>query len=135
MELLPKVYVAGAYSADNVTAVLRNIRDGLKLAERVLATKMAAPFAPWLDWQFEMFGDHEVSTYYNYSYNWLIASDVVLVRRYGSETSHGTQKEIELAGKYGIKVFFDDEWPQFVEYIKELHGNLNKEQVCESKTS
>lgn len=128
MELLVKVYVAGAYSADNVIAILRNIREGLKLSERVFATKIAAPFAPWLDWQFEMFGDHDVSTYYNYSNSWLIASDIVLVRRYGNETSRGTQKEIELAKQYGIKVFFDDEWPQFIEYVKELHGKLNREQ-------
>lgn len=127
MDLLVKVYVAGAYSTDNVIAALRNIREGIKLSERVFATKMAAPFAPWLDWQFEMFGDHDVSTYCNYSCSWLIASDVVLVRRYGHEASRGTQKEIALAQKCGIKVFFDDEWPQFIEYIKELHGRLNEE--------
>ena len=133
MELLPKVYIAGAYSADNVLAMLRNMREGMKLAERVFATGKAAPFVPWFDWQFEMFGDHDVSTYYKYSLTWLVASDIMLIRRYASENSTGTQNEIEAANRYGVKIFYDDEWPQFVEYLNGLYERLKpKEQPCAS---
>lgn len=130
VELLPKVYIAGAYSADNVLTVLRNIREGIKLGERVLATGKAAPFVPWFDWQFEMFGDHAVETYYKYSFAWLLVSDILLVRRYDHENSTGTQKEIELANRYGIKIFYDDEWGEFIEFLKGLYERLN--QKCAS---
>lgn len=132
MELLPKVYIAGAYSADNEITLWRNQREGMKLAERVFATGKAAPFVPWFDWQFEMFGDHAVEMYYKYSLNWLIASDILLVRRYGSEESNGTQDEIEAANRYGITIFYDDEWPAFVEFLNGLHERLN--QKCASTT-
>jgi len=125
IKLLPRVYVAGAYSADNVTKILRNIREGIKLAERVLATKKAAPFAPWLDWMFEIFGDHDVETYYEYSAQYLRSTDIVMVRREGSDNSNGTQKELDLAETLAIPIFYDDEWGAFLNYVEELYIRLN----------
>ena len=118
MNLLPIVYIAGAYSADNVTTVLRNIREGVKLAEKVFDSGLAAPFCPWFDWQFEMFGDHDVPRYYDYSMSFLARSDAVLVRRDGADMSQGVQAEIVFAEKYGIPVYYDDQWAELVEWLK-----------------
>ena len=118
MDLLPIVYVAGAYSADNVTLVLRNIREGVKLAEKVFATGLAAPFCPWLDWMYEVFGDHDVQRYYDYSFAFLARADVLLIRRTGAKESNGTQSEIEYAKRYGIPIFYDDEWTEFTLWLK-----------------
>ena len=115
--MIPIIYIAGAYSADNVTKILRNIREGVKLAEKVFATGKAAPFCPWLDWMYEIFGDHEVDLYYQYSLAFLARADVLLIRRDGAKASNGTQQEIEYAKKYGIPIFYDDEWTEFLNWI------------------
>lgn len=117
MKPLKRVYVAGAYSAENVTAVLRNIREGVKLSEKVLATGLAAPFSPWLDWMFELFGNHTVKNYYDYSMAWLECADAILVRREGCEQSTGTHAELARARELNIPIFFDDEWGDFIKWL------------------
>lgn len=118
---LPIVYIAGAYSADNVLDVLRNIREGVKLGRRVLASGVAAPFVPFLDWQFEMFGDHNIEIYYQYALAFLPHSDAVLCRREGAEASKGTQAELALADELRIPVFYDDEFDALIEAIKDAN--------------
>ena len=103
-----RIYIAGPYSSDNTLRTLRNIREGVKAAEQVLAAG-DAPFCPWLDWMFEMFGDHEVKTYYGYSMAWLEAADVVALLP-GWESSKGTLAEIERAREFGIPVMTVGEW-------------------------
>ena len=106
-----KVYVAGAYSADNVLDVLHNMRRGMNLSTECFVRKFA-PFSPWLDYHFllqvreEEAASITVEDFYQYSLAWLAVSDAVLVVE-NSEQSIGTQKEIEFARSLGIPIFHD----------------------------
>jgi len=123
---LPIVYIAGIYSGDNVIEILRNIREGIKLGERVFGTGYGAPFIPWLDWQLEMFGDHTTEDYYRYSLSFLHVADVMLVRREMSEASKGTQNEIALAKELRIPVYYDDEFDELIEILIIIHAGNPK---------
>lgn len=100
------VYVAGAYSADNVISVLDNMRIGMRKATELLLAGYA-PFCPWLDFHFQLMLQGEekltVPDYYDYSMAWLEKSDAVLVLP-NSENSKGTQAEIARARVLGIPV-------------------------------
>ena len=50
---LVKVYVAGAYSADNVLDVLSNIRRGIRASTEIFLAGYS-PFCPWLDYHFQL---------------------------------------------------------------------------------
>ena len=104
---MKRVYVMGAYSADNVIGVLDNIREGMRLATEVLLAGYA-PFVPWFDFHFQLMlreGERlTVNDYYEYSLAWLEVSEAgILVP--GWENSKGTLKEIERAKQLGIPVF------------------------------
>lgn len=105
---MKRVYVAGAYSANNVIGVLDNMREGMRWATRVLLAGHA-PFVPWFDFHFQlMLREGEtlaVRDYYQYSLAWLRASDVVFVTP-GWEQSKGTLAEIEEAERLGIPVVY-----------------------------
>jgi len=105
---MKRVYVAGAYSADNVLGVLNNIREGMRWSTKILLAGHA-PFCPWLDFHFQlMLRENEnltVADYYAYSLAWLRASEVVFVTP-NSENSHGTAKEVDLAEELGIPVVY-----------------------------
>jgi hypothetical protein len=115
---MKRVYVAGAYSSDNVLGVLDNIRDGMRWGTRVMLAGFA-PFVPWLDFHFQlMLRDGErltVQQYYDYSMAWLEASDAVFVTP-GYERSTGTRMEILLANYLHIPVFY--EFEELVEWGK-----------------
>ena len=104
-----RIYVAGSYSADNVIAVLDNMRRGMR-ACTVLMLAGYAPFCPWMDYHYQLNlrgGEHlAVSDYYEYSLAWLAVSDALLVLP-GSEDSVGTQGEIRYAQEHGMPVYFD----------------------------
>lgn len=101
-----RVYVAGAYSADNVITILDNMRKGLRVSTEVMLMGFA-PFSPWLDYQFQLMlreGEKlEVKDYYEYSLAWLEASDVVLLLP-NSEHSKGTQGELKRAEELKIPI-------------------------------
>ena len=103
---MKRIYIAGAYSADNVVAVLDNMRRGMRKATEVLLAGYS-PFCPWLDYHFQLMlreGEKlEVSDYYAYSMAWLEASDAVLVLP-NSENSKGTQAEILRARQLNIPI-------------------------------
>ena len=112
MDKLPiRVYVAGAYSADNVLDVLHNIRRGIRMSTQIFKLGFA-PFSPWLDYHFllQMTEDEaasiSVKDFYEYSLSWLAVSDAIYVLE-NSEHSKGTQKEIEFARSMGLPVFTD----------------------------
>ena len=112
MDRLPiKVYVAGAYSADNVLDVLHNIRRGIRVSTQIF-TLGFAPFSPWLDYHFllqmtEAEAENiTVKDFYEYSLSWLSVADAIYVLP-NSENSHGTRKEIEFARSMGIPIFTD----------------------------
>jgi len=100
-----RVYVAGAYSAPNVTDVLSNMRRGLRLSVEVLQAGFC-PFCPWIDFQFGLLDDITIDQYYRYSLAWLEVSDAVLVVPEGAEKSKGTQAEIKRAEELAIPVFW-----------------------------
>ena len=103
-----RVYVAGAYTADNPIKLFGNMRRGMKLAMKVFQKGMA-PFTPWFDYHFFLLGDEKfpkVHDFYAYSIAWLEASDAVLVVPENVEGSKGTKKEIARAEELGIPVFW-----------------------------
>ena len=108
---MKRVYVAGAYSADNVITVLDNIREGMRLSTRIMLAGYA-PFCPWLDFHFQlMLRESErfmVEDYYRYSLAWLDVSDAMVLVP-GWENSRGTQNEIDRASRISIPIFYDAE--------------------------
>jgi hypothetical protein len=100
-----RVYVAGAYSADNVVDVLRNIGRGEWYAAKIFMMGLA-PFCPWHDADYVVKNWDQplsVDMFYNYSMAWLEVSDVVFLVP-GWEESKGTAAEIERARELGIPV-------------------------------
>ena len=110
-----RVYVAGAYSADNVFQVFRNMRKGMNLATQALQTGRISPFCPWLDYQFILQEDPtqrkiSVDDIYQYSLSFLENwAEAVLVQPDGWIESKGTVAEINKAKELGIPVFFQME--------------------------
>lgn len=106
---MKRIYIAGAYSANNVIAVLDNMREGMQLATKVFLLGYS-PFAPWFDYHFQLMlrGNEQltVDDYYRYSLDWLEVSDgVLLVANW--ENSKGTAAEIKRANELNIPVFYD----------------------------
>ena len=105
---MKRVYIAGAYNADNVVSVLDNMRRGMRAATEVLL-KGYAPFVPWFDYHFNLMlreGEElDLNDYYKYSITWLGVCDAVLVVP-NSEFSNGTKSEIEYAKRKAIPVFY-----------------------------
>jgi len=105
---MKRVYIAGAYSADNVITVLDNMRRGMRKSTEVLLAGYS-PFCPWLDYHFQlMLRENEILTvedYYRYSMAWLEVSDVVLVLP-NSDKSNGTQAEIKRAEELNIPICY-----------------------------
>jgi hypothetical protein len=118
MKKIERVYVAGAYSADNVITVLDNMREGIRLSVRVMLEGFS-PFSPWLDYHFQLMlrGDERLTVpdYYKYSMRWLEVSDAVLLVP-GWESSKGTLKELQRARELDIPVFYY--LTELLEYVK-----------------
>ena len=106
-----RVYVAGAYSADNVLSILDNIRIGMRASTEVLLLGHS-PFCPWLDFHFQLMlrpGEElTVEQYYKYSMDWLEVSDIVYVCNYRF-SSQGTKAERNRAIDLGIPVVYNFE--------------------------
>lgn len=100
----PRIYVAGAYSADNILDVLSNMRRGIKLTLKVIKAGFA-PFCPWLDFQYGLMEELTLADYQNMSMAWLEVSEAVLVVPEGAALSRGTRAEIKRAKVLSIPVF------------------------------
>lgn len=109
-----KVYVAGAYSDNNVLSVLKNIGRGQYYASKLFMMGFA-PFTPWHDKTFVMDNwekEFTVPMFYNYSMEWLKSSDAVFIipnveGLKNWQESEGTLAEIKTARKHNIPVFFN----------------------------
>lgn len=102
-----KVYVAGAYSADNVLSVLQNIGRGEKACAELFRLGFA-PFCPWHDKSYVIDNpdvEFSVEDFYEFSIAWLEVSEIMLVLP-GHSGSGGTVKEIKLAEEIGIPIFY-----------------------------
>ena len=100
-----KVYVAGAYSADNVLSVLQNIGRGEKACAELFRLGFA-PFCPWHDKSYVIDNpdvNFSIEDFYEFSIAWLEVSDIMLVLP-GHSGSGGTIKEIARAKELGIPV-------------------------------
>ena len=104
---MERVYVAGAYSADNVIDVLKNIGKGEKACAELFSLGYA-PFCPWHDKSFitdRPYDQFTVQQFYDYSMVWLAVSDIMFVLP-NSENSKGTQAEIKKAKEIGIPICY-----------------------------
>jgi len=115
-----KIYVAGAYSANDILTVLDNMRRGMRAATEVLLAGYS-PFVPFFDYHFQlMLREGETLTvedYYRYSIAWLPVCDAMLVLS-GSEYSKGTIQEIIVAKELGIPIYYS---------LEELTANVTPE--------
>jgi len=105
---MKRIYIAGAYSADNVLDVFHNIRNGIEMSSHILRLGFA-PFCPWLDYHYVLEDNFRVLTvqdFYEYSLAWLEVSDALLILK-DYEHSKGTLAEIEFAKEKNIPVFYD----------------------------
>ena len=111
---MKKIYVAGAYSDDNVLGVLKNIGRGEEYAS-ILFQNGFAPFTPWHDKDFVVKHwrkEFTVPMFYEYSMEWLRCSDAVFIvpNCHGLknwEDSNGTLAEIKEAKEHNIPVFYE----------------------------
>lgn len=101
-----RVYVGGAYSADNVMGVLDNIRRGIQLAKRVLDAGFA-PFTPWHDAIHILVSPASVAVMQEASMAYLEVCHAMIVVPQELDESRGTQAEMARAGELGIPVFRD----------------------------
>lgn len=103
---MKRVYIAGSFSADNVLDVLKNIRIGIRAGTEALL-KGYAPFVPWLDNQMSLTLKEDekitVDEFYKYGLAFLEVCEEIWVLP-NSEKSVGTQEEIKLAKKLGLKI-------------------------------
>lgn len=100
---MKRVYVAGPYRAPDVLGMLRNIREGIRVAVLLMETG-DAPFCPWLDHQYGLQAEIPLETYQKTSMAWLEVSDAVVLV-HGWQKSQGTLAEIRRARGLGIPVY------------------------------
>ena len=105
---MKRVYVAGPYSANNISDCLENMRKGMRAGVKVFLAGYS-PWVPWHDFHHQlMFRDGEslsVDDYYEMSMAWLVVSDAMLVLP-GWTDSKGTIAEMKKATELGIPTFF-----------------------------
>ena len=99
-----RIYIAGPYSSPNIIQGLRNIREGNKVAAKLL-TMGYSPFSPFLDHIFSFYEDISVEQYYKYSLDFLEVCDAMLILP-NSENSKGVQQEVVFATKKGIPIYY-----------------------------
>ena len=104
---MKRIYIAGAYSADNVLGMLRNIRRGIEKAVELMQMGYA-PFCPFLDFQYGLKADIPLEVYQKASLEWLKVCDVMYVLS-GWEHSKGTLNEIKVALLEGIPIAYSME--------------------------
>ena len=110
---MKKIYIAGAYSANNVIDVLKNIGRGEQYAAEIFRAGYA-PFTPWHDKDFVIKNwthNFTVKEFYDYSIEWLKVSDGLFIVPNISglmdwEDSKGTLREIAIADEIGIPIFY-----------------------------
>lgn len=105
---MKRIYLAGAYSADNVIGVLKNIGRGEFYAAQIFK-KGYYPFCPWSDRIFVQLNfevDFNVEMFYRYSMAYLEVCELMFLVP-GWEESKGTLKEIERAKELGIRIITD----------------------------
>lgn len=101
-----RLYVAGAYSANNILDILKNIGRGRKACAEFFSLGFA-PFCPWHDMDFIIMNpDHNfnIKQFRDYCLEYLTVSQVMFILP-DSQDHEGVQDEIKLAKKLKIPVF------------------------------
>ena len=109
-----RIYCAGLYSKNskgkkaNVIEVLDNIKAGITTCNRLLSLGYAV-FCPWLDFQYGLTGNFEVTEeqYKASSMAWLEVSDAMLVIS-GAGLGGGVDDEIIRARELKISTYTDE---------------------------
>jgi len=109
-----RIYCAGLYSKNskgekaNVIEVLENIKAGITVCNRLLSLGYAV-FCPWLDFQYGLTGNFEVTEeqYKASSMAWLEVSDAMLVIS-GAGLWGGVDDEIKRAVVLDIPAYIDE---------------------------
>jgi hypothetical protein len=121
-----RVYVAGAYSSDNVIGVLGNMRRGINQSLDILEAGFAI-LCPWLDFQFGLNRPLTLGQYQANSIAWLEVSDAMFLVP-GWEHSKGTQAEIEVANDLGIPIYTDiDSLLRYRDVLEAMKAQQQKE--------
>lgn len=98
-----RVYVAGKLNGMAVDYV-KNCHSMIEWAEKIRRLGFSV-YVPCVDFLMGVhFGYYTYEDYFDNSQPWLAASDAVFVCP-GWESSRGTKRELETAGKLGIPVF------------------------------
>lgn len=103
-----KVYVAGKYSGFNVIEILQNIGRGKKVCAELFKLGYA-PFCPWHDASYSEDNPScrfTVNDFYEYSIEWLRASDAVFMTE-GWQHSRGARNELKEAKLSGIPIAYN----------------------------
>jgi len=109
-----RIYCAGLYSRNskgekaNVIEVLENIKNGITTCNRLLSLGYAV-FCPWLDFQYGLTGNFEVTEeqYKANSMAWLEVSNAMLVIS-GVRIGGGVDDEIQRAIELDIPAYTDE---------------------------
>jgi hypothetical protein len=106
MKIRKRVFIAGPYSsAERPFDVLENIHKGVDAFHELLKLGLA-PYCPWLDSLSVISrGLLDVKIYQENSMAWLVKADAVLLLE-GWEKSKGTRKEVAIANKSQIPIFY-----------------------------
>ena len=108
---MKRIYISGPYSATNVIAVFKNIRNGTHMAKKLLLEGYAV-FCPWLDYNlFLQLNENEkisLETIQAHSMAWLEVSDAILVLP-NHHQSKGTSAEIVRAKELRIPIYYSME--------------------------
>lgn len=101
----PKVYIAGKIS-DYGVKHLSNMSKFFDMQDRLIRLGFA-PLNPAADFMLGLrHDDYTYNMYFDPNAEWLKVSDAVLVLP-GWETSEGAKREIKIAEKFCIPVFYD----------------------------
>lgn len=114
-----RIYIAGKLNG-MACDYIKNVNKMIVWSEKVRKEGFAV-FVPGIDFlQGVLFGDWEYDDYFSNSQPWLAASHAIFVTP-GWEDSNGTKREMELARRLGIPIFFN------VTAMKKYFDCLDKE--------
>jgi len=102
---MKKIYVAGKIS-DQACDYLKHMSLMIKYGNQIRKRGYSS-FIPCLDYIIGIIdGDLEYKDYFDNNIPWLLSSDAVFVCP-NWQTSYGTKKEIKLAEKHNIPIFYN----------------------------
>jgi nucleoside 2-deoxyribosyltransferase len=105
---MKRIYLAGPYSSNNVIKVFENMKNGMRMATKLLLLGYAV-FCPWWDYHafLELREEEEIplEVIQKHSMMWLEVSDAILVLP-DHHQSKGTLAEIARAKELNIPIYF-----------------------------